>query len=255
MARRLVEAGVRVVSVSISDFDTHSKNFPRMRNLVPIVDHALATLEADLRSRGLLDEVLVVAWGEFGRTPKVNSKGGRTTGRACPRLLCSAAVFARSSDRATDKIAGECTDARSLSRRHCHNVSALGIKPQRRDRGRHHRPSAIPLRYRPSDWNFVKTSFGRRLDVIVAGLFLFLLVQYAHIEAIVDDEGVRFHAVHNNTLPPMVLCVPMTVWPPRMVARDKWSRDLQWSDAVWCRRVVGRRSGTGTERYAVVSFT
>ena len=43
MARRLVEAGVRVVNVSISDFDTHSKNFPRMRNLVPIVDHALAT--------------------------------------------------------------------------------------------------------------------------------------------------------------------------------------------------------------------
>lgn len=77
LARRLIEAGVRVVSVSISDFDTHSDNFPRMQNLVPIVDHALATLTSDLRERGLEDDVLIIAWGEFGRTPKVNSSGGR----------------------------------------------------------------------------------------------------------------------------------------------------------------------------------
>jgi uncharacterized protein (DUF1501 family) len=77
LARRLVEAGVRVVSVSISDFDTHSANFPRMRQLGPILDHALAALVEDLGGRGMLDDVSVVAWGEFGRTPKVNSVGGR----------------------------------------------------------------------------------------------------------------------------------------------------------------------------------
>ena len=111
MARRLVEAGVRVVSVSISDFDTHSKNFPRMRNLVPIVDHALATLEADLRSRGLLDEVLVVAWGEFGRTPKVNSKGGRDHWpRVSPAIMFGGGIRTGQVIGATDKIAGECTE-------------------------------------------------------------------------------------------------------------------------------------------------
>jgi hypothetical protein len=77
LARRLVEAGVRVVSVSISDFDTHSNNFPRMKTLVPIVDHALAALVEDLGERGMLDDVTVLAWGEFGRTRKINEKGGR----------------------------------------------------------------------------------------------------------------------------------------------------------------------------------
>jgi uncharacterized protein (DUF1501 family) len=77
IARRLVEAGVRCVSVSLSDFDTHSDNFPRMRNLGPILDHALWALVTDLEERGMLDDVTILAWGEFGRTPKVNSKGGR----------------------------------------------------------------------------------------------------------------------------------------------------------------------------------
>ena len=77
LARRLVEAGARYVSVSLSDFDTHSDNFPRMRHLGPILDHALHALVTDLDERGMLDDVTVLAWGEFGRTPKVNAKGGR----------------------------------------------------------------------------------------------------------------------------------------------------------------------------------
>jgi hypothetical protein len=76
LARRLVEAGVRCVSISISDFDTHSNNFPRLRSLLPIFDHGLATLLADLEERGMLDEVSIVCWGEFGRTPKVNATNG-----------------------------------------------------------------------------------------------------------------------------------------------------------------------------------
>jgi hypothetical protein len=78
LARRMIEAGVRCVSISISDFDTHSNNFGRMRKLLPIFDHGLTTLIADLEQRGMLDDVSIVCWGEFGRTPKINaSNGGR----------------------------------------------------------------------------------------------------------------------------------------------------------------------------------
>jgi hypothetical protein len=76
LARRLIDAGVRCVSLSISDFDTHSDNFPRMRHIVPIVDHGLATLITDLEERGRLEDVTIVAWGEFGRTPRVDPKSG-----------------------------------------------------------------------------------------------------------------------------------------------------------------------------------
>ncbi len=77
LARRLVEAGVRCVSVSFSDFDTHADNFSRMRQLLPIVDHALHALVTDLEERGMLADVAIVAWGEFGRTPKINKDAGR----------------------------------------------------------------------------------------------------------------------------------------------------------------------------------
>jgi hypothetical protein len=78
LARRLIEAGARCVSVSISDFDTHSDNFPRMRNLIPIVDFGLHALITDLDERGLLDHTTVVVWGEFGRTPRIDPRtGGR----------------------------------------------------------------------------------------------------------------------------------------------------------------------------------
>lgn len=76
LARRLVEAGVRCVSISLSDYDTHSRNFPRLRGLLPVLDHGLTTLLADLEERGMLADVSIVAWGEFGRTPTVNSRDG-----------------------------------------------------------------------------------------------------------------------------------------------------------------------------------
>jgi Protein of unknown function (DUF1501) len=77
LARRLVEAGVRCVSVSFSDFDTHADNFGRLRQLLPIVDHALHALVTDLDERGLLGDVAIVVWGEFGRTPRINKNAGR----------------------------------------------------------------------------------------------------------------------------------------------------------------------------------
>ncbi|MCH9027771.1 MAG: DUF1501 domain-containing protein, partial [Proteobacteria bacterium] len=77
LARRLIEVGVRVVSISISDFDTHKNNFTRMRQVLPIVDFGLHALVTDLEERGMLDDVTIVAWGEFGRTPRINKNGGR----------------------------------------------------------------------------------------------------------------------------------------------------------------------------------
>lgn len=78
LARRMIEAGVRVVSFSLSDFDTHSSNFPRLRHLLPILDRGLSALVDDLEERHLLDDVVIIAWGEFGRTPRIDPKtGGR----------------------------------------------------------------------------------------------------------------------------------------------------------------------------------
>lgn len=78
LALRLVQAGVRCVSLSFGDFDTHSNNFPRLRRALPILDRGLSALLDDLERLGLLDDVTVVVWGEFGRTPRVDAKtGGR----------------------------------------------------------------------------------------------------------------------------------------------------------------------------------
>lgn len=108
LARRLIEAGVRCVSVSISDFDTHSKNFPRMRQLIPIVDHGLTALVSDLEERGMLDDVTIVAWGEFGRTPRVDPKsGGRHHWpRVAPAILAGGGMSAGQVIGATDRTAG-----------------------------------------------------------------------------------------------------------------------------------------------------
>jgi uncharacterized protein (DUF1501 family) len=78
LARRLVEAGVRLVTVDLRWWDTHVKGYETMRDgFLPRWDQAYSALLQDLEGRGLSDNVMVVAWGEFGRTPKVNSTGGR----------------------------------------------------------------------------------------------------------------------------------------------------------------------------------
>jgi hypothetical protein len=77
MARRLVEAGVRVVTLSFGRWDTHGQNFESCRTRIPKLDNALATLIDDLYARGLEKDVSVVVWGEFGRTPKINKDAGR----------------------------------------------------------------------------------------------------------------------------------------------------------------------------------
>ncbi|MFO0844786.1 MAG: DUF1501 domain-containing protein [Gemmataceae bacterium] len=77
-ARRLVEAGVRFVTLTLGGWDTHQKNFDRLKtNLLPTLDTTLSALVEDLDARGLLDSTLVYCAGEFGRTPKVNKNAGR----------------------------------------------------------------------------------------------------------------------------------------------------------------------------------
>ncbi|MBX9679493.1 MAG: DUF1501 domain-containing protein [Gemmataceae bacterium] len=76
-ARRLVEAGVGCVTLSIGGWDTHGQNFQTLRRQLPQVDKGVAMLVQDLHDRGLSDDVAVVMWGEFGRTPRVNGNAGR----------------------------------------------------------------------------------------------------------------------------------------------------------------------------------
>jgi hypothetical protein len=77
-ARRLIEAGARVVTLGVGGWDTHGDNFRTLRDrLLPPLDKALAALIRDLNSRGLLDETIVLCAGEFGRTPRVNGTAGR----------------------------------------------------------------------------------------------------------------------------------------------------------------------------------
>jgi hypothetical protein len=79
LARRLVEAGVRVVTLRMGDWDHHSSEngdiFLALRHLLPLVDRGVFTLVNDLRARGLDRDVLVVVLGEFGRTPKIAQPG------------------------------------------------------------------------------------------------------------------------------------------------------------------------------------
>ena len=78
LARRLVEAGVRFVTVEFNGYDTHADNFGRLKKeLLPRLDQAWTALLDDLAERGLLETTLVLCVGEFGRTPKVNGAAGR----------------------------------------------------------------------------------------------------------------------------------------------------------------------------------
>jgi hypothetical protein len=77
LARRLIEVGVKFVEVTLGGWDTHQNNFARVKTLSGQVDPAMSTLITDLKDRGLLDSTLVIWMGEFGRTPRINSRGAQ----------------------------------------------------------------------------------------------------------------------------------------------------------------------------------
>ena len=135
LARRLVEHGARYVSLNWGGylgFDSHDNNYPKMRSILPPFDCALAALIEDLYERGLDRDVLVVAWGEFGRTPKVNEKAGRDH---WPPVQCALIIGGGLKMGqvigATDRMAGEPTE-RPV---HVHEILATiyrhcGIDPE-----------------------------------------------------------------------------------------------------------------------------
>ena len=90
LARRLVETGVSFVEVGLGGWDTHQDNFDRVKRLSGAVDPAMSALIGDLKERGLLDTTLVIWMGEFGRTPKINSRGAKPGRDHYPRAWTSA---------------------------------------------------------------------------------------------------------------------------------------------------------------------
>jgi hypothetical protein len=77
IARRLVEAGARCVSLGYGFWDTHGGNFKHLRRHLPLFDQGITALVEDIYARGLDRDVTVIVWGEFGRTPKINKEAGR----------------------------------------------------------------------------------------------------------------------------------------------------------------------------------
>lgn len=77
MARRLVEAGARVVTLAFGRWDWHGSTFKKSHENFPLLDQGVSALVEDLHSRGLDKDVTVIVWGEFGRTPTINKDGGR----------------------------------------------------------------------------------------------------------------------------------------------------------------------------------
>ncbi len=93
MARRLVEVGVPFVEVVLNNWDTHVNNFSETKVLSAGLDPAWSALIEDLKERGLLDSTLVIWMGEFGRTPKINPRGGRDHyGRAWSTVLMGGGI-------------------------------------------------------------------------------------------------------------------------------------------------------------------
>jgi hypothetical protein len=76
-ARRLVEAGVRCVTLGYGFWDFHGGNFPNLKKYLPMLDQGVSALIQDLHDRGLDRDVSLVVWGDFGRTPKINKDAGR----------------------------------------------------------------------------------------------------------------------------------------------------------------------------------
>jgi hypothetical protein len=131
MARRLVEAGARCVTVAYGFWDTHGNNFGALKERLPLFDQGISALVEDIYARGLDRDVTVVVWGEFGRTPKINKDAGRDHWAPVNfALLFGGGMRTGQVIGATDKI-GAYAAARSI---HFHDVLAtiyqnLGLDP------------------------------------------------------------------------------------------------------------------------------
>jgi uncharacterized protein (DUF1501 family) len=111
MARRLVEAGCRVVTVAYGFWDTHGSNFKYLKQHLPLFDTGVSALVEDIYARGLQDDVTVCVWGEFGRTPKINKDAGRDHwARVNFALMSGGGMKVGQTIGSTDSAAGEAKD-------------------------------------------------------------------------------------------------------------------------------------------------
>jgi len=108
LARRLVEAGVRVVTIGFNRWDWHSESFRQAREVFPQLDCGLTTLVQDLHERGLDKDVAVVVWGEFGRSPAISAQAGREHWPkvSCAALACGGMTHGQVIG-STDRLGGE----------------------------------------------------------------------------------------------------------------------------------------------------
>jgi hypothetical protein len=151
VARRLVEAGARVVSLNIGRWDWHGNNFGQARTEFPLLDNSVSALVQDLHERGMDKEVSVIVWGEFGRTPTINKDAGRDHWpRVNSALLACGGMKTGQVIGATDKHAGEVVDRPvTFGDIHATLLHNLGIDPHQAipdAQGRLQRPVAPEAR-------------------------------------------------------------------------------------------------------------
>jgi hypothetical protein len=133
VARRLAEAGVPFVRVARAWWDSHGQNFETHQEMVPELDHVMATLIDDLKERGLLESTLIITLAEFGRTPGINSSLGRdhfasawsTTLTGCG--IKGGACYGKSDATGNRVVEGETNAAKLFATIY----QALGISPQK----------------------------------------------------------------------------------------------------------------------------
>jgi hypothetical protein len=107
IARRLAEAGARCITVAYGFWDTHGQNFSWLRQRLPLFDLGISALIEDIYARGLDQDITVVVWGEFGRTPKINKDAGRDHwARVNSALLSGGGMKVGQVIGSTDKLGG-----------------------------------------------------------------------------------------------------------------------------------------------------
>jgi hypothetical protein len=145
MARRLIEAGVTVVEVQSSGWDTHGNELASLKRLIPPVDQGTAALLSDLKARGLLEKTLVIWMGEFGRMPHINLTAGRDHyPQAFNVALAGAGVHGGRVIGATDKEGVEVAERPvSVPDLFCTFCKALGIDPRVENQSNVGRPLKI----------------------------------------------------------------------------------------------------------------
>jgi Protein of unknown function (DUF1501) len=145
IARRLVEAGARCVSLGYGFWDTHGNNFNHLRQVMPLFDQGVSALVEDIYARGLDQDVTVVVWGEFGRTPNINKDAGRDHwARVNSAILSGGGMKVGQVIGSTDKLGGSAVSRpihfRDVLATIYHN---LGLDPRAFIRDKADRPVSI----------------------------------------------------------------------------------------------------------------